>query len=254
MNGRPTISVAMITLNEGRNLAELLPRLDWADECVVVDSGSDDDTLQIARSHGCRVVSRPLVSFAQQRNQAIQLATGDWVFSIDADERPTPQLVAEIHRRIKQPRARAFRLPIRSSIFGRPVRRSGTQDDCPIRLFRRGAAQWVGQVHEVLQVTGRVERLQNWLTHRTSPDLETFLIKMHRYIRLQAKARVQAGRRPTWRDTWLAPPREVFRRLIYKRGLLDGPAGWAFCLLSGLSEWVLAREHGRILAEERTTC
>ncbi len=246
MNGLPTITAAIIAQDEARNLTELLPALGWTDEIVVVDGGSRDATLHVARSAGCRVVSRPLDTFARQRNHALRLATSDWVFSIDADERPTPRLVAEIHRRLARPRADAFRVPIRSTIFGRPIRRCGTQDDRPLRLFRRNAARWVGDVHEVLHVDGRVGRLRNWLTHTTQPDLKTFLAKMHRYTRLEAAARTAAGRRPRWRDTWIAPPREIFRRLIWKWGLLDGPAGWAFCLLSGLYEWVLAREHRRI--------
>ena len=248
MSDRPTITAAVIALNEERNLAELLPALDWADQIVVVDGGSRDATVPIARRHGCRVDRRRFDTFARQRNHALRLATSDWVLSIDADERPTPQLVAEIRSRIARPRAEAFRVPIRSSIFGRCLRRSGTQDDCPVRLVRRHAARWTGDVHEVLRVSGRVGRLNHWLTHETTPDLETFLAKMHRYARLEASHRAAAGELPVWHDTWIAPAAEVFRRLIYKQGLLDGPAGWAFCFLSGLSEWVLAREHRQAIA------
>ncbi len=247
MSDYPTITAALITRDEQRNLTELLPLLDWTDEVLVVDGGSSDATLQIAELHGCRVTSRRFDTFARQRNHALGLANGEWVLSIDADERPTPRLVAEIRRQIAHGRCDAFRVPIRSSIFGRPVRRSGTQDDRPVRLFRREAACWVGDVHEVLRVSGRIGRLQSWVTHDPLPDLETFLAKMHCYTRLEAKARAAAGRRPAWRDVWIAPPAEVFRRLLWKQGLCDGPAGWAFCLLSGLSKWVLAREHRRLM-------
>ena len=78
------------------------------------------------------------------------------------------------------------------------------------------------------------------------PDLHAFLAKTHRYTSLEAHARVAAGQRPSRRDAWIAPPREVIRRLLWKQGLLDGPEGWAFCLLSGLSEWILARGHRRL--------
>lgn len=246
MSDRPTITAAIIALDEERNLPGLLASLDWVDQIVVVDGGSRDATVRIARRHGCRVASRRFDTFARQRNYALRLAAGDWVLSIDADERPTPPLAAEIRRRIERSRVAAFRVPIRSRIFGRRLRLSGTQDDCPVRLFRRHAARWTGDVHEVLRVSGRVGRLYHWLKHETTADLETFLAKMHHYARLEAKRRAAAGHRPHWYDAWLAPPREVVRRLIYKRGLLDGPAGWAFCLLSGLSEWVLAREHRRM--------
>lgn len=271
MSGNPTITAALITRDEQRNLEELLPVLDWTDEIVIVDGGSRDATVRIARSHGCRVVSRRFDGFAGQRNHALGLATGDWVLSIDADERPGPRLVAEIHRRIADSRPDAYRVPIRSRIFRRRMRYGGTQDDCPVRLFRRGAARWTGDVHEVLRVRGRIGRLQNWLTHETIPNLETFLAKMHRYTHLEAKARVAAARleergevplvangtcppffQVRWQNEWIAAAREVFRRLIYKQGLLDGPAGWAFGFLSGLSEWVLAREHRRLTKGDRS--
>ena len=236
---RPTLTAAIIALEEAANLAELLPRLDWVDEIVVVDGGSRDATVAIAEAHGCRVVRRALDTFARQRGAAMDAATGDWVLSIDADERPTPALAGEIRRRIARGRHDAFRVPIRSTIFGRPLRRSGTQDDRPVRLRAR-ACRWHGDVHEVLRVWGRIGQLDSWLTHRTQSTLDEFLRKMHRYTTLDARARVEAGRPPRRFDPWLAPGREVFRRLIHKQGLLDGPAGWAFCLLSGVYEYVLA--------------
>lgn len=241
-----TISAVVITLNEARNLPALLASLAWADEIVVVDSGSQDDTVALAESHGCRVVGRPFDNFARQRNFACQVATGDWILSIDADERPTPRLAEELRREIARARCDAYRIPIRSTIFGRAVRRGGTQDDRPIRLFRRAAAHWTGDVHETLCVQGRVGRLRNWLEHTTLPDLAAFLAKMERYTNLEASARVAVGCAPRAWQPWLAPPREVFRRLIWKQGLLDGPAGWAFCVLSGYSEWILARKHRRL--------
>lgn len=294
MSGSATITAAIVTQNEARNLAELLPRLDWVHEIVVVDDGSRDATVQIAQRYGCRVCCRRFDTFAGQRNHALQLAEGEWVLSIDADERPTPRLIAEILRQIVVGRYAAFRVPIRSSIFGRQMRCSGTQDDCPVRLFRRqavlpsltnadaqggdmagdrnlpvamagygtrtcpparmacrAAGPWVGDVHETLLVSGPVGRLDGWLQHQTLPDLHAFLAKMHQYTTLEANARLAAGRRPCWPDAWIAPPVEVFRRLFWKQGILDGPAGWAFCLLSGLSQWVLANEHRRLWESER---
>ncbi len=247
MNDSPTITAAIIARNEADNLAALLPRLDWVDEIVVlVDDGSTDATRAVASALGARVVSGPFDTFARQRNRALAMATGDWVLSIDADERPTPGLAAEIRRRIRTPTLAAFRLPIRSTIFGRPFRRSGTQDDRPIRLFRRQAAGWTGDVHETLRVRGRVGRLSRGLEHYTLADRGAFQEKMDRYTTLEAEARVAAGRAPRRLDGWVAPAREVFRRLIWKQGFLDGPAGWRFCLLSGLSERVRAVRHRRL--------
>ncbi len=248
---RSTITAAIIARNEERHLAELLPRLAWTDEIVLVDGHSRDGTVAVARRHGCRVLKRALDDFAAQRNYAAAASRGDWILSIDADERPAPGLVREIRRRAGRGPQVAFRVPIRSWIFGRRVRRCGTQDDLPVRLFRRGCAAWEGGVHERLRARGPVGRMRHWLEHHTLPDLHAFLVKMHRYTHLEARSRLVRNQAPRACDPWLAPAREAARRLLWKQGILDGPHGWAFCLLSGLSEWVLAREHRRLWNEVR---
>jgi glycosyltransferase involved in cell wall biosynthesis len=246
VNDAPTVTIALITKNEATNLRELLPQLDWADQIVVVDSGSSDDTVDVARSQGCHVVVHPFDTFARQRNRALDLSRGDWVLSLDADERPTDRLVEEVCRAAVQDRYVAYRVPIRSEILGRPVRRGGTQDDRPIRFFRRNSARWGGDVHEVLELNGRVSELTGWLEHRTLPTYAAFFDKIDRYTALEAAARVRAGRRPRVFEMLIAPFREIFRRLIYKLGILDGLVGWQFALLSGYSEWTLACRHRRL--------
>ncbi|OYV93402.1 MAG: hypothetical protein B7Z73_03535, partial [Planctomycetia bacterium 21-64-5] len=118
-----------------------------------------------------------------------------------------------------------------------------------LRLVRRGRARWQGKVHESLEVKGAVGQLHTWLDHDPLPTLASFLGKMHRYTTLAAEARIERNRAPRRADAWFAPAREIFRRLIWKQGIWDGPQGWAFCLLSGLSEWVLADKHRRLWHE-----
>ena len=197
----------MITRNEEDNLRELLPRLGWTGEVVVVDSGSTDGTVEVARSHGCRVAIHEFDTFARQRNRALGLARGDWVFSLDADERPTARLVVEMRRAIGNPRYAAWRVPIRSEILGRRVRRGGTQDDRPVRLVRRRAGRWRGDVHETLAVAGRIGSLAGWLEHRTLPTQGALLEKIDRYTRLEAQGRVRAGQPPRRGDAGPADPR-----------------------------------------------
>ncbi|MCA9101701.1 MAG: hypothetical protein KDA63_11150 [Planctomycetales bacterium] len=122
----------------------------------------------------------------------------------------------------------------------------GTQDAAPVRLFRRDAARWRGAVHEVLEVEGSIGRLRHGLEHETLPNLQAFLTKLNRYTSLEAEMRVARNERPRRRDAWLQPPVEVFRRLIWKQGIWDGPQGWLFCGLSGLSAWVLCDKHRRL--------
>src|SRR6185437_155420 len=114
---------------------------------------------------------RPFDNFARQQNYALSLARGDWVLSLDADERPTPEMIAEIGGRVRQARCDAFRVRVRSSIFGRLMRFSGTQDDRQVRLVRRGRARWQGDVHETLEVAGAVGQLRSWLDHDPLPNL-----------------------------------------------------------------------------------
>lgn len=242
---RPKLSAVAIVLNEERNLPGLIESLRWVDEIVVVDGGSTDRTVEIARHAGVRCHRRPFDNYAAQRNFAADQATGDWVLTIDADERPTRALAAEIRQRLADQPAAAYRIPIRSKIFARPFRFSGTQDDLPIRLYDRRFGQWRGEVHERLHVAGAVETTAAHLEHETIPDLSSFLAKMHRYTNLSADAAVAARVAPRWGASWQDAGREILRRLIFKFGWLDGPEGWAFCLLSGLSAWVAAQKHRR---------
>lgn len=253
MTQSPTISVAMIVLNEEPQLRELLPQLAWADEVVVMNGGSSDQSVEIALQHGCRVLTRRFDNFATQRNYALEQCRGDWVLSLDADERATLELIAELRTAVSNYDVAAYHIRIRSTIFGHAMRFSGTQNDVPIRLVRRGAAEWSGDVHETLQVQGTVGHIGHAIEHRTLPDLSAFLAKMHCYSRLEAQRRVAAGEAPRTAAAWLAPVREVFRRMIWKHGWLDGPYGWAFCLLSGLSAWVHADRHSRLWFSSKHT-
>lgn len=243
----PTLAAVMIVRDEEAHLRELASRY-WRafDEIIVVDGGSNDRSVDVAKRGGAQTLCRPFDNFAAQRNFALGQSNCDWCLSLDADERPTPAMMREVRQKIAQTTASAFRVPIRSTIFGRRFRHSGTQDDRPIRLFRRGKAHWHGDVHEVLRVCGRVARLHHGLEHYTLPDLPSFLAKMNRYTALEASARVARRRAPRRHETWSAPLVETFRRLVWKHGWLDGPEGWAFCFLSGLSAHVLAARHHRL--------
>ncbi|QEH37675.1 SPBc2 prophage-derived glycosyltransferase SunS [Aquisphaera giovannonii] len=235
----PRISALIVARNEAENLPGCLDSVAFADErVVVVDSRSDDATLEIARARADVVAVRDFDDFAGQRNAGRAMASGDWILSIDADERVTPGLAGEIRRAIRDADSSGlvgFRLPIRSEILGRPFGYSGTQQDIPLRLFRRGLGAWTGQVHETVAISGPIGRMSGFLTHRTLPSMQAFLGKIDHYTTLEASDLYRAGERFRASDL-AARPFWVFLKLyLAKQGFRDGLEGLMFCALSGLS-------------------
>lgn len=250
----PKITALIVARNEERNLPGCLDSVRFAHErVVVVDAASDDDTLAIARRSADVVIVRPFDDFASQRNAGLAATSGDWVLSLDADERATPRLVDEIHETLRDPNNphAGFRIPIRSEILGRPFGYSGTQQDLPTRLFRRGRGSWTGQVHETVRLDGSIGRMRHPLEHRTIPDVRVFLRKIDQYTTLEAHDLFRSGDRYRTRDLTLRPLWLFMKLYLYKQGFRDGLEGLMFCALSGVSlavrTWKL-RELGHLEA------
>jgi glycosyltransferase involved in cell wall biosynthesis len=242
----PRISALILAKDEAHNLPGCLASVRWADEVVVVvDDASRDRTEDIARRGADRVAVRPFDDFAAQRNAALGLATGDWVLAVDADERVTPDLAAEIRRVIgpgSSP-ASGFRVPIRSVILGRHFSHSGTQHDRPLRLFRRDAGRWTGAVHETVDLAGEAGQLTHHLTHSTIPDMQTFLHKINHYTTLEAENFRRQGRETRAVDLAVRPAWTFLKLYLGKQGFRDGLEGFTFCALSGLSVAVRHWKH-----------
>jgi glycosyltransferase involved in cell wall biosynthesis len=234
------VSVNLITLNEERNLAACLESLGWADEIVVVDGGSTDRTVEIARRFTDRVLVHPFDDFASQRNRAIDQSRGNWIFSIDADERVRAELAHEICRATAAAAAdvAGFWMPIQSRIFGRRFRYSGTHGERKLRLFRRGAGRWRGRVHEVVDLDGRTGQLVHAVEHVSTPDLDAYLRKLIRYSSLEADRLREAGMRPNSMRAAVKPLMTFLKLYVLKRGFLDGPEGFRFCALSAWNTWL----------------
>jgi hypothetical protein len=234
----PKISALIVAKDEAANLADCLASLAWADETiVVVDASSQDETESMARSLASRVRVRPFDDFARQRNASLELATGDWVFAVDADERATPELAAEIRRALNDPANphAGFRVPIRSIVLGRSFGYSGTQHDLPLRLFRREMGRWIGTVHETVDLKGSTGQLRSHLTHQTIAEMQTFLRKIDHYTTLEAIKFYREGRSFRLIDLTIRPIWTFFKLYLGKQGFRDGLEGLAFCALSGLS-------------------
>ncbi len=239
----PRLSVLVVAKNEAHNLADCLASTRWADErVVVVDPASRDRTLEVAEREADVVAVRTFDDFASQRNRALALASGDWVLSIDADERVTPALAAEIRRVIALPANPflGFRVPIRSVILGRPFAFSGTQYDLPVLLFRRDAGYWTGLVHETVELRGPAGTLQNFLRHHTLPNVHVFLSKDNDYTTLEARGMAASARWYRASDLTLRPFWTFVKLYVVKQGFRDGVEGFMFCALSGVSAAVRA--------------
>jgi glycosyltransferase involved in cell wall biosynthesis len=185
----PKLSVTVITKNEAADLADALASVAWADEIVVVDSQSTDDTVAIARRFTDRVVARAWPGYIAQKNYAAAMATHDWILSLDADERVTPALATEIQARLATaPQEAAFRIPRVTWHLGRWIRSTDWYPDYQLRLYDRRAAEWTGRyVHEAVTVRGAVGDLGGELQHYAYRDIADHLETIDRYTTLAAR-------------------------------------------------------------------
>lgn len=224
-----TLSAVIITRNEEAMLADCLRSVAFADEIVVVDSLSSDRTVEIARAHGARVLeTTDWPGFGPQKNRAIELATGDWILSIDADERVTPELASEIRAAVRSADAVAgYQLSRLSRYCGRYMRHSGWFPDHITRLFQRGRARFSDDlVHERVIVDGAVGRLNGLLLHESFGSLEQVLDKVNRYSSLSARQMAAAGKRGSLVAAVLHGLGAFVRTYLLKAGFLDGREGF----------------------------
>jgi glycosyltransferase involved in cell wall biosynthesis len=228
----PRVSVAVITWNEEERLRRCLESVAWADEIVVVDAGSEDKTVEIARAFTDHVVVRAWDGFGPQKNFALSRATGDWILSLDADEEVPPELAAEIRRVVAAPSADGYAIPRRNIFWGRWVRHGLLYPDWQMRLFRRGRGRFVErQVHEAVQVDGPTGRLEAALVHTSYRDVADFLARTNRYTTLAADEWVRSGRGIRAADLVLRPLGRFLSMYVVHGGWLDG---WRGFLLAAL--------------------
>ena len=241
MKKKARLSVVVVTLNEAERLRACLESVAWADEIVVVDAESDDKTATIAREFTDRVVVRPWPGYAAQKNTAIELATGDWILSLDADEIVSTELAADVGRILTaNGPADGYAVPRRNIFWGRWVRHGGLYPDWQVRLFRRTRGRFAARaVHESVSVDGRVERLAGHLEHRSYRDLGDFLARADRYATLAATEAVAQGRRAGVGDLVLRPLGRFVVMYVVRGGFLDGWRG--FLLASLYAYYVLIR-------------
>lgn len=223
----PKLSVTIITKNEAANIRGALDAVSWADERIVVDSESSDGTVRIAESMGARVVTRPWPGYGPQKNYAAELASHDWILSIDADERPSPELAAEIRALLAhEPGARGYRVKRVTHYLGRWIRTTDWFPDYQLRLYDRRSGKWSDRaVHESVSLEGHVLTLEHELQHFAYRSVAHHIGTINRYTSLAAEDMLRQGRRASLANVMIHPGLAFLRNYVLRGGLRDGAPG-----------------------------
>lgn len=236
------LSVVIITKNEESNLERCLSSLPQGAEVIVLDSGSVDGTLDIAKRFQCKVDHRNFDHYSNQKNAAIEMATRSWILSIDADEELTADLVDEIEKVIKSPQAaQGYRLPRRLCFMGKQMRFGKNTNDFPIRLFRRSGNRFKGEIHEVVQVVdNQLSSLSNgFILHYSYKDTEDYLKRLNLYTSLVAKQYYEKGKSsPSPVVVVSRFVLEFILTYVLRLGFLDGKQGLYYSILSSIYSFV----------------
>jgi len=247
--GAPRLSVIIITQNEAHLLGECLASVAFADEIIIVDGGSTDETQALCREFAAqqqqrggpqvRLFVRPWPGFAAQKQFAFEQARGEWILSLDSDERITPALAAEIQSVLQDPTAAdGYYLPRLSTFLGKFMRHGGWYPGYQLRLFRAARARLINtHAHEGFEVTGTRAHLQHDMLHYTHRTLEESLARMNRYSSLEALDR--AGRRVHWWDFFFRPLAAFWNKYVAKQGWRDGQHGLVLALVTAMVKLAL---------------
>ncbi|MEI7613164.1 MAG: glycosyltransferase family 2 protein [Betaproteobacteria bacterium] len=223
----PSVSVVIITKNEAASIAACLASVSGlADEVVVLDSGSTDGTRELCAGLGARVIETDWPGFGEQKKRAVQSAGNDWVLCLDADERVSPELAAEIRSALIAPAYPAYRFARRNRFLGRYLRHGEGYPDWSLRLFDRRAARWSSDaVHEKVIADGPVGEIKGDLLHDSAESLAAYLAKQNRYTSLAAEMELANGRQVSAARMVLSPIVRFFKFYVLRAGFRDGVPG-----------------------------
>ena len=233
----PRVSITIITRDEADHIAVAIASASWADEILVVDSGSTDDTVDLARRAGARVLTREWSGYVDQKNFAAQSAANDWIFSLDADERIPSELAQEIRLILaSDPPVHGYRGPRVTFHLGRWMRTTDVYPDYQTRLYDRRHARWNGRyVHESVAVDGPAGRLRNDLQHYSYSGLADQPGRINHYTTLAARQMHEAGARSSALKIAVHAVAAFLRNYVLRRGFLDGTAGLTISLMQAWS-------------------
>jgi len=247
----PKLSVTVITRNEAADIGAALASVAWADEIVVVDSDSTDDTAAIARRSTDKVVARAWPGYAAQKNYAASIASHDWILSLDADERVTPALASEIRDLMAgAPADAGYRVPRVTWHLGRWIRTTDWYPDYQLRLYDRRAAEWTGRhVHESVAARGTVGRLRGELQHYAFRDIADHLETIDRYTTYAARQMREDGRRSSIAAMAGHPPLAFLRNYLLRGGFRDAAPGF---IVSAMNAYYVFLKFAKLWELQRT--
>jgi len=236
----PQLSVFIIALNQEANIGPCLESVRFADEIVVVDTGSSDGTVELARTYTDRVLNASWQGFGRTKNYALDQARGEWVFSLDTDERVPEALRDEILAVVAADGPlNGYRVPRKNYFCGRWIKRLGWYPDYTLRLFRRGQGRFRDrEVHEEVVVGGPVGVLQTPLEHYSYRSVGEYVSRMDRYARLAAQELAKAGRRPSPGELVYRPFFSFLHLYFIRRGFLEGAPGYALAVLMSMYKFL----------------
>jgi glycosyltransferase involved in cell wall biosynthesis len=237
----PQLTAIILTLNEGAHVVECIASLQWCDRVVVFDALSRDDTVALALAAGAEVRQSAFSNYAQQRNAALEAVESDWVLFVDADERATPELAAEVRRVMGTREESGWYVPRLNYIFGRLTRGAGWYPDYQLRLFRHGAVRYERPVHEVAVVDGAVGYLEKPLLHHNYRNRAQFHQKQRRYTQYDATILRDQGIRPHFYTPWSQAVRHFWWRFVTLKGYRDRLHGLRLSLYMAYYEWLKYR-------------
>jgi glycosyltransferase involved in cell wall biosynthesis len=232
-----TLTAIILTRNEAAHIVACIESLAWADAVVVFDSHSTDETVALATRAGATVYQRPFDNYASQRNAALDSVSAEWVFFVDADERGTPELGAEIRHVVTSRPEVAWYVPRHNYIFGQLTLGAGWYPDYQLRLLRHGAVRYSRPVHEIGEVDGEVGYLENPLIHLNYRDFDHFKQKQRFYVKTDARILKDEGIRPKLHNYILQPWRQFWWRYVTLDGYQDGLHGLRLSAAMAYFEW-----------------
>jgi hypothetical protein len=242
VNPKIELTAVILTYNEAAHITDCIQSLNWADRILVFDSHSEDDTVALAEAAGVEIGLSKFENYAQQRNAALDSISTDWVFFVDADERGTAELAAEIRQKICERPERGWEVPRHNYIFGKLTLGAGWFPDYQARLFAHGKVRYERPVHELAVVDGAVGQLENTLIHYNYGDVAQFHATQQKYTDYDAGILYQAGMRPKPQNYVLQPWRQFWWRFVTLKGYKDGAHGLHLSLLMSYYEWVKYRK------------